>query len=109
MPQTYKTLGQSAPSATTDTTLYTVPSATSAVVSTLTVCNRDSASATYRVAVRVGGAAISSAAYLFYDITLPGNSADTHTLGLSLAATDVLTVRASTANLTFQAFGTEIT
>jgi len=46
MPTTYKVLGQSAPSATTATTLYTVPSATSAVVSTLVVANRAATSAT---------------------------------------------------------------
>jgi hypothetical protein len=35
MPTTYKVLGQSNPAATTATTLYTVPSATQAVVSTV--------------------------------------------------------------------------
>ena len=60
MPTVYKVLGQSAPSATTATTLYTVPSTTSTVVSTITVANRDSTSATFRIAVRPAGAALAN-------------------------------------------------
>lgn len=108
MATTYKVLGQSAPSATTATTLYTVPSATSTVVSTITVCNRDSASATYRVAVRPAGVALANNHYLVYDASLTGNSTDTLTLGITLAATDVITVYASTANFSFSAFGSEL-
>lgn len=109
MPKAYKTLGQAAPLMAADTTLYTVPAATQTIVSTITVANRGSEDATYRVAVRVAGASISPGAYLFYDISIPGNATDAHTLGITLAPTDVITVRASTANVTFQAFGTEIT
>jgi len=108
MPTTYKVLGQSAPSATTATTLYTVPAATSAVVSTLAVCNRATTAATYRVAVRPAGAALASQHYVAYDATLPGLATDTLTLGVTLAATDVITVYASTANLSFNLFGSEI-
>ena len=108
MPTTYKVLGQAAPSATTATTLYTVPSATSTVVSTISVCNRDSASAQYRVAVRPAGATLANSQYIVYDASLTGNSTDTLTVGITLAATDVITVYASTANFTFSAFGSEL-
>lgn len=104
----YKVLGQSAPSATTDTTLYTVPASTQAVVSTITVCNRSTA-ATYRIAVRPAGASIANQHYIAYDVSLAANATDTFTLGVTVAATDVITVRASTANLSFSAFGSEIT
>ena len=60
MATTYKVLGQSAPSATTLTTLYTVPSATTAVISSIVIANRDASSATYRIAVRPDGAAIAN-------------------------------------------------
>ena len=109
MPIAYKTLGQSAPSATTATTLYTVPSATQAVASTLSVCNRASTSATYRIAVRPGGAALANQHYVAYDAALPGNATDTLTLGLALGAADVVTVYASSANLSFGLFGAEVT
>ena len=60
MAATYKVLGQSAPSATTETTLYTVPSSTSSIVSTITVCNRDTASGTFRIAIRPAGASLAN-------------------------------------------------
>ena len=50
MPTTYKVLGQSNPSATTATTLYTTPSATQTIVSTITVCNQAATAGTYRIA-----------------------------------------------------------
>lgn len=109
MPTAYKVLGQSAPSATTDTTLYTVPSATETIVSSIVVCNRSSTSATYRIAIRPNGAAIANEHYLVYDVTLGGNMTDTYTIGATIDATDVITVRSSTANLSFNAYGSEIT
>jgi len=108
MPTTYKVLGQSNPSATTATTLYTVPASTSAVVSTITVANLAGTSATYRISVRPAGAAQTNAMYLAYDVTVGALDTTTITLGITLATTDVVTVYASTANLAFQAFGSEI-
>lgn len=108
MPTIYKVLGQSAPSATTDTTLYTVPAATDAVVSTIVVANRDSASATFRIAVRPAGATLANQHYIAYDCSVGANDSTALTLGITLDATDVVTVRASTANLSFSAFGSEI-
>ena len=108
MATTYKVLGQSNPSATTATTLYTVPSATQTIVSTVTVCNQAATAGTYRIAVRIAGAALATAQYVAYDISLPANTTDTLTLGLTLGATDVLTVYASSANFSFNAYGSEI-
>jgi glucose-6-phosphate dehydrogenase assembly protein OpcA len=109
MATVYKVLGQSAPSATTATTLYTVPSATSTVVSTLVVANRAATAATYRIAIRPAGATISNEHYIAYDVAVGANDSTTLTIGITLAATDVITVYASTANLSFNAFGSEIT
>jgi len=108
MATVYKVLGQSAPSATTDTTLYTVPSATSTVVSTITVCNRSAVDVTYRIAIRPAGASIANTHYIAYDVTLADSDTTALTLGITLATTDVVTVYASTANLTFNIFGSEI-
>ena len=108
MATTYKVLGQSNPAATTATTLYTVPSVTQAVVSTITVCNQAATAATYRVAVRVGGAALAATQYVAYDVSLPANASDTLTLGITLGAADIITVYASTATMSFGAFGSEI-
>lgn len=108
MATTYKVLGQSNPSATTATTLYTVPSATQAVVSTIVIANLTATAATFRIAVRVAGAALANSQYIAYDITVGASDSTALTLGVTLNATDVLTVYASTANLTFTAFGSEI-
>lgn len=104
---TYKVLGQSAPSATTNTDVYTVPGSTSTIISTLTIANRSATVATFRVAVRPSGAAISNAHYIAYDTTITANGIVTMTLGLTLATTDVVTVYASTANVSFGLYGVE--
>ena len=108
MATTYKVLGQSNPSATTATTLYTVPSSTQAVVSTIVIANLTATAATFRIAVRVAGATLASSQYVAYDITVGASDSTALTLGITLNATDVITVYASTANLTFTAFGSEI-
>jgi glucose-6-phosphate dehydrogenase assembly protein OpcA len=108
MPTTYKVLGQSNPSATSATTLYTVPSATQAVVSTIVIANLTSTAATFRIAVRPGGATLANSHYIAYDVTVGASDSTALTLGITLGATDVITVYASTANLTFSAYGSEI-
>ena len=109
MATAYKVLGQSAPAATTATTLYTVPAATSAVTSTLVACNRGASDGTYRVAVRPGGASLADQHYVVFDAALPARSSDAAVLGLSLGAGDVVTVYASSADFSFGLFGSELT
>jgi|688.fasta_scaffold476466_2 hypothetical protein len=108
MPTVYKVLGQVNPSATTDTTLYTVPAGNSTVVSTLTVCNQIGTAANFRVAVRPAGEALSNKHYLNFDTQIPANDQIALTLGITLAATDVVTVYANTATMSFNLFGTEM-
>ena len=102
-----KVLGQVNPSATTATTLYTVPSAKSSVISSLTVCNQASTSATFRIAVRPGGATLAAVHYVAYDVAVGAADTTCLTLGITLTATDVVTVYASTANISFHAYGDE--
>jgi glucose-6-phosphate dehydrogenase assembly protein OpcA len=102
-----KVLGQSNPSATTATTLYTVPSSKEAVVSSISVANLTATAATFRIAIRPGGASLTNAHYFAYDITVGASDTTVITVGITLATTDVITVYASTANLTFQAYGDE--
>ena len=108
MPTVYKTLGQSNPSATTATTLYTVPSATSTVVSTITVCNQASTAGTFRIAIRPAGASLAAQHYVAYDTPIAANDTVALTLGITLATTDVVTVYASSASMSFNAYGSEI-
>lgn len=108
MPTVYKVLGQVAPSATTATTAYTVPSATEAVISSVVVANRGTSAATYRISVRPDGAAQANEHYLAYDVPIAANDSAALTLGITMNASDVVTVYASTANFSFSLFGTEI-
>ena len=109
MATTYKVLAQSNPSATTETTLYTVPSATSTVVSTISICNQAAGSATYRIAVRPSGQGTTTAKnYLVYGATVAAADTTFLTLGTTLATGDVITVYASSATLSFSAFGSEL-
>ena len=104
-----KTLGQSAPLATTDTDLYTVPDLTQTTTSSLMICNRSGSGVTYRVAVRPKAAAIETKHYLYYDKTLAANETFASVIGMTLAQSDVVTVYASDGNLSFTLFGVETT
>lgn len=105
---TYKILGQSSPSATTETVLYTVPAATSTVCSSLSICNRGGTQTTFRVSISQGGASTTNKDYLYYDVTLAGNDTFIATIGVTLATTDVVRIYSGNASLSFQLFGTEI-
>ena len=108
MATTYKVLGQNAPSASTATTLYTVPASTSTIVSTISVANINASAITYRISVRPAAAVQTNAMYVAYDISLPANTTDTLTLGITLATTDVITVFANSTAVAFNAYGSEI-
>jgi hypothetical protein len=108
MPTVYKVLGQSNPAATTATTLYTVPSATSTIVSSITICNQAAAVGTYRIAIRPAGATLATQHYIAYGVIIAANDTTVLTLGITLAATDVITVYGSSTSFSFSAFGSEI-
>jgi hypothetical protein len=104
----YKVLGQSNPAATTATTLYTVPASTSTVVSTVVVCNQSASTDSFRIAIRPAGASLLAKHYIAYDNAIAANDSVTLTIGITLATTDVVTIYAGTANLSFNLFGSEI-
>lgn len=109
MATTYKVLGQAAPANTSNANLYTVPAATQAVVSTLHVANVTVEEATATIYVRVAGATAANSNAISKELSVPGNSVIAITTGLTLGATDVITVQSSVANaLTFSLFGSEI-
>ena len=108
MSETIKVLGQSAPGATTDTDVYTVPTDESAVISTIVIANRGATAGSFRLAVRPAGATIANEHYVAFDVPVAGNDSTTLTLGITMEATDVLTFRASSANMSVNVFGTEL-
>jgi hypothetical protein len=109
MANAYKVLGQLFPATQTLSTLYTVPGATSTVCSSVAICNQGNIATTYRLAVRPAGASISSAHYLVYGAPISPTDTIILTVGLSLAATDVVSVWTNANIISFSLFGTEIT
>ena len=106
---TYKILGQSNPSATTETVLYTAGSSNGSVVSTITICNQTSSAATYRIAVRPSGDSSTAAKHwIVYGATVAASDTTALTLGVTMAQNDTIRVYASSANLSFSAFGSEL-
>jgi uncharacterized protein with NAD-binding domain and iron-sulfur cluster len=109
MATTYKVLGQTNPSNTSNANLYTVPSGTSTVISTLVITNVTATVALARVYVRQAGVSATTNNAIAYDVSVPANSLNTFTLGITMGATDVLTVNSATADaLAFHLFGSEV-
>lgn len=104
----YKVLGQSAPSAITETDLYTVPASTSTIASSIIVTNRGTTQATFRVSIAVGGGATTNKDYIYYDLLIAGNDTFIATIGVTLATTDKVKVYASSANFSFSLYGSEV-
>ena len=107
MATAYKILGQAAPATSSD--IITVASAHSVIISTLVIANTTTSASTVRAYARVGGAAAATSNAIIYDASIPANSTVSFTLGITLAATDVLTVVAGTSGaLTVTAFGSDL-
>jgi hypothetical protein len=104
----YKVLGQINPTANTATTVYTVPALANTVISTVTVCNQANTAALFSIAVRPGGETLANKHYINFNTTVPANDTVGLTLGITMAATDVLTANATTSTVSFNAFGSEI-
>jgi hypothetical protein len=107
MADTYKILGQASPSTTTETELYVCLYST--IASSLIVCNRGAAAATFRVSASKAGAATANKDYLYYEISIPAHDSFASTLGVTLGTGDKIRVYASSGDLSFNLFGNERT
>ena len=74
----------------------------------MSICNQG-ISTTYRIAIRPAGAAIAASQYVVYDAAINSNDTVFLTLGVTLATTDVVSVYAGTATVSFHLYGSEIT
>lgn len=109
MAYSYKVLGQAIPSPQSNVDLYTVPAGTSAIISTVNVCNQSLSNVTFRIAIRPAGVTGTSKHYIVYDSPLPAQDTMALSLGMSLGNTDVITAYTFQGNVSFAVFGTEIT
>ena len=107
MADNLKVLGQLAPSATTDTDLYTVPENTQTTVSSVAAVNRSGGALTFRVAVRPKGAAVENKHYIYYGKSVAANDTVFIIIGITLSDDDVISVYASSVDMSFSIFGVE--
>lgn len=107
MPTARKILGQTTTAANTDAQLYVVPASTDTVVSTITVAETGGAVATFKICVLSAAGATAAGKAIAWNVPLAANQVLTFTLGITLAASNVIEVQASTTTVTFTAFGQE--
>lgn len=98
-------LGQAALSATTNTTVYTVPASTLAVVNINVVNRSPSATAAVRVAL-ASTATPQNSEWIEFDSIIPTNGVLERT-GIAMNAAERVVVYASTANCSVNVYGLE--
>jgi hypothetical protein len=111
MAQSYKRLGAINPSANTQANLYVVPAATSAVISTITICNQSTSNASYSLALMNSSefnAAAPTATFIIRGGVVPAADTIAITLGLTANAGSVLAANTNSGNISILAFGTEV-
>jgi hypothetical protein len=108
MATTYKVLGQALPASNTFFDMYAVPASTSAIISTLNVCNTTTSNVTFRAAVRPANVALLTKHYVVFESPIPAQDSIALSLGMTMGNTDVLTVFSYQGNVSFNLFGTEI-
>lgn len=115
MANSYKILGQIAPSQNTLTNVYVTGASASAVVNTIYLCNQDSSNANVSVIVRPVNETLANKHYILQDQKL--DAADTIILNLNITMnSDVIlaanistrTGETQSANCSVNAFGVEI-
>lgn len=97
-------LGQAAPAATTNTTVYTVPSATVAVA-TVSIANTTVSPIAVRLAVASSGTPTASE-FIEYDTIIAGNGVLERS-GIVMNASEAVVVFASSAGLAVSVYGYE--
>lgn len=88
--------------------LYTVPAATQTVVSTVSVANLGLSATTYRIAVVPSGETLAKKHFVVFDGAIPANTTEAVTIGMTLATGDKIKVASDSNNVSFSAFGSEL-
>ena len=113
MANTYKILGQLNPTANTQGNVYVVPAATEAVINSIQIANQSTTNASYSLIVmptaNFSSPASNGQYFIIRGSMIPNNDAATLTLSLSLPAGAIVAANTNSGNLSFSAFGVEIT
>ena len=104
----FKVLGQTTSlTGNSNIILYGVPYYTSTVISTLNVCNYGTGPATFDIAFRKFGANITNQHYFSYRTPIAASESIAISAGITLDQSDIVSVSANTASVSFSLFGTE--
>jgi hypothetical protein len=110
MPTAYKySQVQGTASTGTYATLYTTPSATQAVISSIVICNQASSDVTVRIGLTTSAGTPTAAQFLVYDAVIAGNDTIALTLGVTMDASKFLRISSSANTCSFSAYLSEIT
>src|SRR6056300_988008 len=89
-------------------TLYTTPSATEAVISSVVITNQSSSAVTVRIGLDTTAGTPGSDEWLVYDASVAGNDTVALTLGITMDASKYLRISSSANTCNFSAFLSEI-
>lgn len=106
--QTHKFLGRAQPGAATPVTLYTAPTATTTLCSTITICNTSGSDDSARIFWVPFGGSAQPANAIIYDTLIPAGDPFAASVIHVLEAGDFIVVYSANGNLTFSASGLEI-
>lgn len=109
MPQSYKNtkvLGTSG--LTTYTTLYNTTASTTAVISTIAVCNRSANNKQYRIGIDDSAGTPATNEFIAFDATVAANDTSFITVGVCLSNNQYIRVSSTDNTVTFSAFVSEI-
>lgn len=93
---------------TTYATLYNTTATTTAVLSTIAVCNRGVADKQFRIAICSTQNTPSNDEFIAYDTTVAGEDTTFITIGATMSTSQYLTISSTDTNLSFTAFVAEI-
>lgn len=105
MPATYTNAQvQGTGNSSTYATLCSTAGGTTAVISSIVICNRSTTAATYRIAITTTAGTPSAGQFLVYDSAIAGNDTVSLSLGITLDASEFIRISSSTNTLDFTAF-----
>jgi glucose-6-phosphate dehydrogenase assembly protein OpcA len=109
MATTYRVLGQSALADMTETTVYTVPSATQAIVSSIVITNLSNNANLFRIAIRPSAdSTTANKHYIAYNAEVAANTTTAFTLGITLSTGDKVLAYSIGPGTVINAYGSEI-
>ena len=110
MPTAYKNSQvQGTAGVTTYATLYNTGASSTAVISTIAICNTAATQATYRIGIMGSAGTPAAGNWLVYDATVAPNDTTSLTIGVTLGNSQFIRVSSSANTVTFTAFLSELT